>query len=157
LVIAVPLSRFTSRVGGGSAFFVRHRSHFMRIPHFIIIGIAAGAMFVVGCSKSPTQKSPEVHKLSELPSNMTTKELGVVEFSDQIPKTFSIGSGTNCVITPTDLHGGILQFGISVEVATADGKTNVLSRYTVKQRSGQQYGFGVGNTMVSLTPVLKVP
>jgi len=27
LVIAVPLSRFTSRVGGGSAFFVRRHSH----------------------------------------------------------------------------------------------------------------------------------
>jgi hypothetical protein len=27
LALAVPLSRFTSRVGGGSAFFVRHRSH----------------------------------------------------------------------------------------------------------------------------------
>jgi len=26
LGLAVPLSRFTSRVGGGSAFFVRHRS-----------------------------------------------------------------------------------------------------------------------------------
>jgi len=27
LALAVPLSRFTSRVGGGSAFFVRHRGH----------------------------------------------------------------------------------------------------------------------------------
>ena len=88
---------------------------------------------------------------------MTTKDLGVVEFMAQIPKTFSFGVGTNCVITPTDLHGGILRLSISVEVETADGKTNVLSRYTDTQRSGQQFGFAVGNTMVSLTPVLKVP
>ena len=27
LALSVPLSRFTSRVGGGSAFFVRHRGH----------------------------------------------------------------------------------------------------------------------------------
>jgi len=27
LALSVPLSRFTSRVGGGSAFYVRHRGH----------------------------------------------------------------------------------------------------------------------------------
>jgi hypothetical protein len=53
LARSVPLSRFTPRVGGGSAFFVRHRSHFMRTSHFIIIGVSAlAAMFSVGCSKS---------------------------------------------------------------------------------------------------------
>jgi hypothetical protein len=130
-------------------------SHFMHIPHLTTAALMAA--LVIGCSKHSTQQSPEVHKLSELPPNMTTKELGVVEFVAQIPKTFSFGARTNCVITPTDLHGGILQFSISVEVETADGKTNVLSRYTVEQRSGQQYGFAVGNTMVSLTPILKVP
>jgi hypothetical protein len=88
---------------------------------------------------------------------MTTKELGVVEFVAQIPKILNFGSGTNCVIMPTDLHGGILKLSISVEVETADGKTNVLSRYAATLRSGQQFGFAVGNTMVSLTPVLKVP
>src|ERR1019366_2759043 len=34
----VPLSRFTSRVGGGSAFFVRRHWHFMK--KFIIIGLS---------------------------------------------------------------------------------------------------------------------
>jgi carbohydrate-selective porin OprB len=130
----------------------------MRIQHITIINVAAlVAIFAISCSKNSTQQSPEVHKLSELPPNMTTKELGVVEFMAQIPKTFSFGSRTNCVITPTDLHGGILRLSISVEVETANGKTNVLSRYTDTQRSGQQFGFAVGNTMVSLTPVLKVP
>ena len=95
--------------------------------------------------------------MSELPPNMTTKDLGVVEFMAQIPKTFSFGARTNCVITPTELHGGILQLSISVEVETAAGKTNVLNRYASTQRSGQQYGFVVGNTMVYLTPVLKMP
>jgi len=31
LALSVPLSRFTSRVSGGSAFFVRHRSHAMKL------------------------------------------------------------------------------------------------------------------------------
>jgi hypothetical protein len=128
----------------------------MRTLHFTLTA-ALMAIFVIGCSKHSTQQSPEVHKLSELPPNMTTKELGVVELMAQIPKTISFGARTNCVITPTDLHGGILQLSILVEVETADGKTNVLSRYAVTQHSGQQFGFAVGNTMVSLTPVLKVP
>ena len=33
LALAVPLSRFTPRVGGGSAFFVRPHSAHMQIPH----------------------------------------------------------------------------------------------------------------------------
>src|ERR1039457_1954229 len=42
-----------SLVGRGSAFYVRHRSHFMRISHFIIINVTAlVALFAVGCSKS---------------------------------------------------------------------------------------------------------
>jgi len=129
----------------------------MRIQHSIINVAALVAIFAISCSKHSTQQSPEVHKLSELPPNMTTNERGVVEFVAQIPKTLNFGSGTNCVIMPTDLHGGILKLSISVEVETADGKTNVLSRYAATQRSGQQFGFAVGNTMVSLTPVLKVP
>jgi hypothetical protein len=32
LALAVPLSRFTSRVGGGSAFFVRHLDHATMTP-----------------------------------------------------------------------------------------------------------------------------
>ena len=53
MALSVPLSRFTSRVGGGSAFFVRHRLHFMRITHFITIVVAAlAATFAVSCSKS---------------------------------------------------------------------------------------------------------
>jgi hypothetical protein len=32
---SVPLSRFTSRVGGGSAFFVRHREHENVASHFV--------------------------------------------------------------------------------------------------------------------------
>ena len=128
------------------------------MKHITIVNVAAlVAILAISCSKHSTQQSPEVHKLSELPPNMTTKDLGVVEFIAQIPKTISFGARTNCVIMPTDLHGGILKLSISIEVETADGRTNVLSRYAATQRSGQQFGFAVGNTMVSLTPVLKMP
>jgi len=45
LALAVPLSRFTPRVGGGSAFYVRHHSHYMKT--FIIIGFTV-VVLVVG-------------------------------------------------------------------------------------------------------------
>jgi len=44
LSLAVPLSRFTSRVGGGSAFFVRNRTHAMKTFRIIFI---LGAVFFV--------------------------------------------------------------------------------------------------------------
>jgi hypothetical protein len=36
LALAVPLSRFTPRVGGGSAFFVRHRGHALSFMSYVM-------------------------------------------------------------------------------------------------------------------------
>jgi hypothetical protein len=38
LALVVPLSRFTSQVGGGSAFFVRHHSHHTKYEDHITGG-----------------------------------------------------------------------------------------------------------------------
>ena len=35
MALSVPLLRFTSQVGGGSAFFVRHHSRYEQKDHFI--------------------------------------------------------------------------------------------------------------------------
>ena len=40
MALAVPLSRFTSQVGGGSAFFVRHRGHALSFMSYIVDDIA---------------------------------------------------------------------------------------------------------------------
>ena len=66
MALSVPLSRFASRVGGGSAFFVRHRSHAMKQKppsvHFgftgeifggTILGIGIGILVAIGFIKSP--------------------------------------------------------------------------------------------------------
>ena len=43
MALSVPLSRFTSRVGGGSAFFVRQHSHAMKIyTSFFVIALICG-------------------------------------------------------------------------------------------------------------------
>jgi hypothetical protein len=44
LALAVPLSRFTSRVGGGSAFYVRH--HYTLMKKIIVTGLAIGLLSV---------------------------------------------------------------------------------------------------------------
>jgi hypothetical protein len=46
---SVPLSRFTSRVGGGSAFYVSPLHTFMK--NIIIAGIMAVSVLLVGCGK----------------------------------------------------------------------------------------------------------
>jgi len=43
LALLVPLSRFTPRVGGGSAFFVRMKKHFLVGIVALLCGLAAGA------------------------------------------------------------------------------------------------------------------
>ena len=48
MALAVPLSRFTSRVGGGSAFFVRRHAHSMKTHHILIIG---ASLLAAGCSQ----------------------------------------------------------------------------------------------------------
>jgi hypothetical protein len=52
LEFAVPLSRFTSRVGGSLAFYVRPHYTFMKYTITIFILL----LFVVGCSKHGSQQ-----------------------------------------------------------------------------------------------------
>ena len=55
MVIAVPLSRFTSLVGGGSAFFVRQHYTLMK---YTIIVIMLG-LLATGCSRRDSQVSKQ--------------------------------------------------------------------------------------------------
>src|ERR1039458_8992990 len=48
LALSVPLSRFTSRVGGGSAFFVRHRSPYEDIYMAFDSGVGSGVFYLLG-------------------------------------------------------------------------------------------------------------
>ena len=59
----VPLSRFTSQVGGGSAFYVRHHSHFMKY-HTPLITAALFVSLISGCSKHPSSNRSTTEKLT---------------------------------------------------------------------------------------------
>jgi hypothetical protein len=50
LALAVPLSRFTPRVGGGSAFFVRRHYTFMNIRAFLLF-LAGCCLLSAGCHR----------------------------------------------------------------------------------------------------------
>ena len=50
MVLAVPLSRFTSQVGGGSAFFVRQHYTLMTTHTWILVGFAAVLAIIVAAS-----------------------------------------------------------------------------------------------------------
>ena len=82
MALSVPLSRSTLRVGGGSAFFVRHHSRCMNKPHLIISGAASLFLFsTVGCSHS---QHPAVVPSAASASRATQAQL------DQIQKDYGV-------------------------------------------------------------------
>jgi hypothetical protein len=147
LALAVPLSRFTSRVGGGSAFYVRHRPHFMRIPH-IIITAALTAVFVVGCSKSPSKP------LSHLPPN--SKDLGVIEFTEGTPYNFSLGDGKGITGT-AKRHPKYMEVSFSVETTNEDGTVTEKSGPKLAILLNQEFVYAIGDTGFRFTPKWKTP
>jgi hypothetical protein len=66
LARSVPLSRFTSRVGGGSAFYVRHLPHFMRKPQLITLTAAIlAAILITSCSKRHASAPPNTTDMAK--------------------------------------------------------------------------------------------
>jgi PBP1b-binding outer membrane lipoprotein LpoB len=56
LALTVPLSRFTSRVGGGSAFYVRHQHTIMKFTLLVL----TLCLFLAGCSRHDAQLQKSV-------------------------------------------------------------------------------------------------
>jgi hypothetical protein len=154
LALSVPLSRFTSRVGGGSAFFVRRLAHFMRISHYITIGaVVLVAVFFAGCSKKPTQQKSEAFAKmfpnESLPTNVAY--LGVVELSTRTPSHLTIDTTNDCTITTAALPDGSLQMDVAVETSGQQpARTRIIAR------PDQQFAFQTGSMtrMVSYTAKL---
>jgi hypothetical protein len=67
LALSVPLSRFTSLVGGGSAFYVRHRPRFMKNRTPLIVTALLVSLFT-GCSKHPQPATTTAQPASNSPS-----------------------------------------------------------------------------------------
>ena len=135
-------------------------THIMRIQHIIITNAAVlVAAFAVSCSKSPSEptgQATNVRQVSSLPANMPKADLGEVEFTAHTQKRVSLGEGKECVITPTVLPDGSLQMDLAVERKDTEGKVQRLAQSRLTARPGQQCAISVGDTMVSLTPKLKI-
>lgn len=83
------------------------------------------------------------------------KDLGVVEFTANTPQHFSLGDGKGCTITGKPLPDGI-EVKVLVLTTNADG-TVQRSQGDITTLPGRQCAISMGDTMVGLTPTLKIP
>ena len=75
LALAVPLSRFTSRVGGGSAFFVRRHSRVC--PKFIIVlAVVAALVLAIYLSHFVSAHRTRAHQTKEHQSTAPSSYVG---------------------------------------------------------------------------------
>jgi len=98
----------------------------MRIPH-IIIGAALMAAFVIGCKRSST---------SHLPAG--SKDLGVIEFTEDTPKQFGLGGGKGCSATAKRIDGGDIKIDFVFERTNADGTVTELDNIHLSTSPGRQ-------------------
>src|ERR1035437_6548790 len=129
LALAVPLSRFTSRVGGGSAFFVRHSRHaFMkRISLIFVVWISATvtatAAWLLG--SFPPLPLPEAYASATESLGSLTNDFKCIEAKrDKEAKQWDfVFEGTNAIVT---------NIVVSDYFVDGDPKTRVLVRGVTK-------------------------
>jgi hypothetical protein len=151
LALAVPLSRFTPRVGGGSAFFVRrhYRATISRVGCLIqtmkyhIANIVLLALLFTACSKHPpTAVSPKL------------TDLGVIEMSDGLPIHRDLGGDKTCIITPTVLTNGI-RLAFIIEQTNSAGVVQTLATPVAERTGIGAIEVIVGDVAVKVTPKIK--
>ena len=71
MALAVPLSRFTSRVGGGSAFYVRHHAHAFTIMKNTLAFITL-SLLLTACGHRDAQISHQVVGVWQVGTNRVT-------------------------------------------------------------------------------------
>ena len=127
-------------------------SHFMRISHFII-GAALMAAFVIGCKRS---------SLSYLPAG--SKDLGVIEFTEDTPKQFSLGGGKGCSATAKWIGSDDIKIDFAFEKTNADGTVTEFDNFHLSTSPGRQCVIpfdvssgSVPTPTITLTPKWKTP
>lgn len=84
-----------------------------------------------------------------------TTDYGEVDLSANAPVRFDIGTGRDCVITPTLLADGSVHMVIRIEGKSADGKARQLAQSRINSLPGRQITLLVGGTTIAYTPTLK--
>ena len=119
MALAVPLSRFTSRVGGGSAFYVRLLdAHFMKTSLVVVL-----AFILVGCESSRQSASLTTEQATTIAMRLANDKASILyqrqPFVAGQPAQFVAGRWL-WVARQGFGHGDIQ---VTVEIA-ADGSTN---------------------------------
>ena len=149
---SVPLSRSTLRVGGGSAFYVRRHSHFMKY-HTPLITAALFASLLTGCSKHPPAPA----------AGQKVVDFGVVEVSSSGTNHFDFDLGSNqvCIVRSFIIKQptGEQMVVSSAEIAMNlhDGKDHMLvsSNPQTNSLGHQIVVFDNGAVLMRLEPHLK--
>ena len=110
------------------------------------VAVALGALIVAGSCKAPRQ---------EAPSKPPLLVLGVVELSDGIPSRYYVGSGENCVITPSVLHDDRLDLEVAFDRREATGEQTRLASTRVKTVAGRPVEVSFRFIRFTFTPRIK--
>jgi hypothetical protein len=126
LALAVPLSRFTPRVGGGSAFFVRLHYAFMKMrTPLIIASIAFSALYMAGCATDREAQTRSIRddaallsSTNSLPGSIYEIRIYVIQAGDTVTKIarrFGISIGDLRAMNP-DMTSYRIKVGQKVKV-----------------------------------------
>jgi Flp pilus assembly secretin CpaC len=119
----------------------------MNISRTTIVALLAA--FVIGCSKHPS--TPSSH------ASVNTKELGVIEFTENAPQHFSLGGGRSCMITVRHALLGGIKVDFEIEATNTDGTVQVLARPSIHTVTDSRCDISVEDVGVALTPKWKSP
>ncbi|HEY1717804.1 MAG TPA: hypothetical protein VGH42_05840 [Verrucomicrobiae bacterium] len=92
-------------------------------------------------------------RIVHAPDSIT--QLGTVELTNQSPTRLDLGSGKGCVLTPTVLPSGDIQFDVVVEENDPKGKTLQFTAPQVVTHPDKSISVSVGDICFALTPKLK--
>jgi hypothetical protein len=119
----------------------------MRKSYFIT-GAALAAVITIGCFNLLGQQSPPPQ---------TTKNLGVVEFTNSIPRYFSLGDAKSCTATAKPADKGI-EVDFLIQATNLDGTVYPLGKPKLIITIPDQYGeVTSGGVRIKLKPILKTP
>ena len=162
LALSVPLSRFTSRVGGGSAFYVRPLDTLHTMKKHISLLLVAVISLMLGCSKAP-------HDTNNAVGHDSLTDWGLIEFSEGTQKHLALNDGRDCTLTATALADGNFQVIIETDrKATAEDQappgqpkfpvgSSVHLSQTVTIPGGEAITSHVDNRLVRFGVKLKTP
>jgi hypothetical protein len=106
-----------------------------------------------GCMKSAAPVATTTNSApAAATSTSKTKDLGVLQLTNNAESCVAFGPGRDCRITPKILDRNNVQLTLTVESKNAAGKTAGLSVVRLTGKSQQQFDISIGDTDFTFTP-----